>query len=117
MNESLRDLRRMYEEELTKGPFPTEECAHARIGGVAHGALILYLADIAGLASRGENLRKIAEPERSKFRKMASRSLYEVCPKLERMISPERTPKLHALVEATENARLVILQELSSERV
>ena len=51
-----KNLRRIYAEELANAPFPTEECRAADIDAEAHGTLTLYLADIAGLASRGERL-------------------------------------------------------------
>jgi hypothetical protein len=55
-------LRKIYDEELGKGPFPTKECASAGIGGALHGNLILYFADIPGLASCGKRLRLVSEP-------------------------------------------------------
>ena len=110
---SIADLRRIYEEELGQGPFPTGECASAGITGTLHGNLIVYLADIAGLASRGEQLPLIPEPERGKFRRIASTGLFDKYPQLRSKVSPRSTPKLHALVAATERARLIILEALN----
>jgi hypothetical protein len=109
----IQKLRRIYDEELACDPFPSAECSVARITGKSHGELTLYLADIAGLASRGEQLTSLAEPQKSSFRQLASQSLYERCPALRGKIRPARTPKLQALIDATEQARQVIVQTLS----
>lgn len=106
-------LKKLYNEVLGKEPFPTEECAQARITGAAHGGLNLYLADIAGLASRGEQeLSALSEREKERFRNLASRSISARVPQVWERITPNATPKLHALVEATERARLLILEAL-----
>ncbi len=108
-------LRRLYDEVLAKGPFPSKECAQARIAGHAHSELILYLADIAGLASRGEQgLGSLSDPEKYNFRTLASRSISTRLPQVRELITPEATPELHALIEATERARLLILDALVS---
>src|SRR5215467_7499730 len=96
------DLRAIYEKKLVSGPFPTAECSTARITGKLHGELILYLADIAGLALRGTDLTQLEEWEKKKFQLLASRSLYQRCPALEGKITTTGTPKLKALVDATE---------------
>lgn len=108
-------LRRLYDEVLAKGPFPSKECYQAKITGQVHGELILYLADIAGLASRGEQgLASLSEPEKYNFRILASRSISTRLPHVRELITPEATPELHALIEATERARLLILDALDS---
>lgn len=108
-------LIRVYDDVLAKGPFPTGECAAARIDGKLHGELIIYLADIAGLASRGhERLASLSEQEKTKFRGLASTSLYEKLPGLQQKITLSTTPKLHVLIESTERARLLILRILDS---
>lgn len=107
------NLRRMYEDELLPGPFPSHDCAVAQIDGKVHGDLVMYLADIAGLASRGESgLASLPESEKGAFRKLASRSFYERHPALRRRITPDSTPTLHALMESTERARQLIMQAL-----
>jgi len=110
---SIADLRRIYDEELGRGPFPTSECVAAGITGALHGNLILYLADIAALASRGEQLPAISEPEKSTFRQLASTGLFDRYPQLRSKISSSKTPKLNALVAATERARLIIVDALN----
>ncbi len=108
-------LRRLYDETLAKGPFPAIECGQAEISGKLHLELILFLADIAGLASRGEQgLASLSERERDKFRDIASRSIFGRLPEMRERITPQATPKLHALLEATERARLLILESLNS---
>ena len=107
------ELRTIFERELSGSKFPTEECTYAGIDGVAHGEVILYLSDIAGLASRGQSLLRVVEPERSRFREIASRNLYERCPQLLGKIGAETTPSLYRLVAATERAREIILKTLS----
>ena len=110
----MDDLRQMYDDVLGKAPCPTAESYLADIDGKAHGILVVWLADVAGLASRGgDGLRKSSEADKTKFRKIASRSLLERCTQLKGKISPASTPLLNALVEATECARILILQALS----
>jgi hypothetical protein len=106
-------LKQLYDEVLGKGPFPTEECAQARITLAAHGELILYLADIAGLASRGEHgLAVLSENEKESFRQLASKSIWTRLPDVQERITADATPKLHALVNSSERARLLILDAL-----
>jgi hypothetical protein len=115
MNDSYQ-LKQLYSALLSKGPFPLEECGQARITGAAHGELILYLADIAGLASRGEQgLAAMSESDRAKFRKLAASGISIRVPDAAKLITPHATPKLHALIEATEQARLLILKTLESQ--
>jgi hypothetical protein len=114
MDDSDR-LKQLYNEVLAKRPFPTEECGKARITAAAHGELILYLADIAGLASRGEQgLAALSESDRAKFRKLASSAISTRVPEVASRITSQATPELHALIEATEQARLLILKALDS---
>jgi len=108
-----QDLRGIYEKRLACGPFPTDECSTAQITGKLHGELVLYLADIAGVASRGEGLAQLEEREKKKFQILVSRNLYQRCPALEGKITSAGTPKLKALVDATEHARKLILQALA----
>jgi len=116
MNDSYQ-LKRLYSDLLAKGPFPSEECGQARITGAAHGELILYLADIAGLASRGEQgLAAMSESDRAKFRKLAASGISLRVPDAAKLITPHATPRLHALIEATEQARLLILKALEPRR-
>ena len=115
MDDSDR-LKQLYNEALAKGPFPTEECGRAGITAAVHGELILYLADIAGLASRGQQgLAALSEPDRAKFRKLASSGISIRVPDAASRITPHSSPKLHALAEATEKTRRLILKTLESQ--
>jgi hypothetical protein len=107
-----RDLRAIYDERLGKGPFPTDECEAARIGGALHGNLILYLANIAGLACRGTGLATLPQTEKQAFLRTVDGSLFDKHPDLRRKITLKHTPKLYALVQATEEARVIILDAL-----
>ena len=109
-------LKQLYEAVLARGPFPTQECGQARITAAAHCDLILYLADIAGLASRGNRgLGALSESDRAKFRKLASSGISSRVPQAAARITPQATPELHALIEATEEARLLVLKALESQ--
>jgi hypothetical protein len=111
---TIDKLRRMYEEELAKGPFPTDECGVAHIDGKMHGDLIMYLANMAGLASRGiDGLTSLSESEKGAFLGFADRDLFERCPVLQERITLVSTPKLYALLRSTEQARQLIIQALS----
>ena len=104
----------MYEQELAKGPIPLRDCTVAHINGKMHGELVLYLADVAGLASRGEQgLASLSESEKSGFRKYVNTSFYEEHPILRKRITQTSTPTLYALLESTERARQLILDILS----
>ena len=108
-------LKQLYDEALAKGPFPTEECGRARITAAVHGELILYLADIAGLASRGDHgLAALSVPDKTKFQKLALRGISTRVPDVVTRINAQATPELHKLIEATERARLLILKALES---
>ena len=109
----LDRLKKLYDEVLGKAPFPTEECGRARITGAEHCELILYLADIAGLTSRGEKgLAALPEGEKAHWRKLALRSISMRLPAVQNRIIAGTTPKLHALTDATERARILILDAL-----
>ena len=108
-------LKELYNDALAKGPFPTEECGRG-ITAVVHGELILYLADIAGLASRGEHgLVALSESDKAKFQKLASRGISTRVPGVAMRIDAQGAPELHALIAATERARLLILKALESQ--
>lgn len=71
-------------------------------------------SDIRGAWSiEHEGLGKVfAKPAKVKFRRLASRSLFEWCPQPKSNISPTATPLLNTLVESTERPRLLILHAL-----
>jgi hypothetical protein len=115
MDDSDR-LKQLYNEALAKGPFPTEECGPAGITAAVHGELILYLAEIAGLASRGERgLAALSASDKAKFHKLASRGISIRVPDAATRITAQATPELHGLIAATERARILILKALESQ--
>ena len=109
--DDLKRLRLIYEQSLGRGPFPTEECFTAGITGKLHGELVVYLADIAGIASHGQKLNAISPERRLEFLKLSSRSFWDKFqpPEVQQRISLEHTPDLFRLIEDTEQARQLIL--------
>jgi hypothetical protein len=109
----LKKLREIYDRQLSVGPFPTAECAVARIAGNLHADLVLYLADIAGLASRGEGLAELDQSTRHSFKHVVAKSFLEKYPECKERITAVDTPKLYQLISTTEQARLLIAGALS----
>ncbi len=115
----LLELGRIYVTELGKGPFPTTEVKIAGKGKLLeefHGCLTLYLAEIAGIASRGQRLATISATERDRFLKIAELPFFARYPQFnyaEAPISAGETPALKRLLDATDRARKLILQALS----
>ena len=101
-------LREMYVQKLGVGPFPTEECFAARIHGKLHGKLVLYLDDIAGIASHGVKLADLEELRKLEFQKLVARSFWEQNPSARQKITLKKTPVLFQLLADTEEARLLI---------
>ena len=112
----LATLRQIYETKLSKGPFPTKECADAGITYRLHGELLVFFADIAGIASHGERLESIGESRRREFQRLVERSFWERWPDARVKITPESTPELYELMEDTEMARLMIRDCLNGRR-
>jgi hypothetical protein len=114
MSDSQQDilirLGEIYTQKLFGGPFPSKECEAAWIRGRFHGELILYLADIAGIASHGVKLANLEEPRRTSFVKLASQSFFDRHPEAKVKITPIKTPVLFQLMADTEEARLLINQ-------
>ena len=108
----LQKLHVLFAQRLSVGPFPTEDCAKARVTGKTHAELLLYLADIAGIASRGDNLTKLDDVTRQSFLKIAANGWWEKHPDTVKTITPQATPKLYQLISATEEARNLILLHL-----
>ena len=73
----LGELRQLYEERLAVGPFPTQECGIAGIVGSLHAQLTMYLADIAGIASRGHGLANRDDRTRASFRAFSAVSFWD----------------------------------------
>jgi len=109
-------LKQLYKDALAKGPFPTDECGRAGITAAVHGELIIYLAEIAGLASRGERgLAALSKSDKAKFHKLASRSISTRVSDVATRITAQATPELHGIIAATERARMLILKALESQ--
>jgi hypothetical protein len=103
----------IYESKLVKGPFPWAECAKARLTDEEHGILTIYLADIAGIASHGQQLARIAEGRRSQFCQLVEQSFADRWPNLYAKVTAEHTPALFVLIMDTERARMLIKQYFS----
>jgi hypothetical protein len=119
-DEQQRNLVRLHEIYLQKlgvGPFPTNECAAARITGSLRGGLVVYLSDIAGIASHGVKMATLEEPRKLEFQKLVARSFWERYPDAIRKISLEKTPVLFQRLEDTEEARLLIKAYFDDERL
>ena len=116
MNDSqqhdLVRLREIYLQKLSGGPFPTNECAAARITGSLHGGLVVYLADIAGIASHGVKMATLEEPRKLEFQKLVARSFWERYPGAIRKITLAKTPLLFQRLADTEEARRLIKEYL-----
>jgi hypothetical protein len=108
---SLKRLRLMYEQSLGRSPFPTEECFIAGITEKLHGELVVYLADIAGIASHGQKLKTISPERRLEFLKLSSPSFWDKfpSPEVQQKITSEHTPNLLRMMEDIEQARQLIL--------
>jgi len=112
--DDLKRLRLIYEQSLGRSPFPTEECPIAGIAGKLHGELVIYLADIAGIASHGQKLNAISPERRLEFLKLSSRSFWDKfpSPEIQERITLEQTPNLFRLMDDTEQARQLIVAYL-----
>ncbi len=109
----LQTLREIYDRQLCNGPFPNTDCQVAGINGRLHGNLVIYLADIAGIASRGEGLAKLDASTRESFKQIVATGFWEKYPECKSRITPLVTPRLHELICATEEARRLIVNVLT----
>jgi hypothetical protein len=75
--------------------------------------LVIYLADIAGIASRGEGLAELDASTRESFKPIVANSFWEKYPECKARITPLITPRLHEFICATEEARLLIVNALT----
>lgn len=107
-------LRRLYDEVLGIGTFPTGECRAIRMSDSEHLDLVMWLADIAGIASHGEGLFSLTHARRDEFLRMSSASFLKQHPRLVSRIQAEKTPRLLSLIQATEEARVLIEEFLHS---
>jgi len=112
-------LEDLFEKELGQGPFPaaqTRMIARGENYARFHGHLLLFLADIAGIASRGRRLQKISTEDRTRFLEIARAGFFDKYPQyrhIERRITDTSAPDLLKLLKATEQARLLILEGLA----
>lgn len=114
-------LAQLYEEELGVGPFPLEE-AHTVGKGkhwvLFHAQLDHFLANIAGIASHGKRLKKISPERRLEFQRIAAQSFFVKYPEyryIETRIQTSDVPDLKRLLDATEQARLLIVEALTED--
>ena len=77
---------------------------------------MLYLDDIAGIASHGVKLATLEEPRKLEFQKLVARSFSERYPGAIRKITLKKTPVLLQLLADTEEARLLIKAYFDDER-
>ena len=113
--DALDRLRELYVTKLGKGPFPNADCSAARLNDREHGILVLYLADIAGIASHGRRLASISADRHAEFEKIAGRSFEERWPNTSAKITLERSPTLFRLMKDTEETRQLIMRFLAAE--
>jgi hypothetical protein len=113
--DELDRLHEMYETKLGKGPFPLADCHAAKLDDREHGIVTLFLADVAGIASRGRRLASISEPEKTRFREFVARSFQQQWPETSAKITPERSPTLFHLMKDTDEARLLIVRYFAGE--
>ena len=114
---NLVRLREIYLQKLSVGPFSTNECAAVRITGSLHGGLVVYLADIAGIASNGVKMATLDESRKLEFQKLVTRSFWELYPGAIRKITHAKTPLLFQSLTDTEEARLLIKGYFDNERL
>jgi hypothetical protein len=113
--EQIDELRKVFDTELSPGPFPYEDVRKlGRHEGLVP-ALDLYFSDIAGIASYGKRFLRISEERKGEFRTILGRSFFERHPgylSLRPQINAQYVPTLYSLLEATERARVIALQVL-----
>jgi len=119
--EILLRLAQLYEKELGVGPFPTRQTYEVGQGknyDRFHASLTLYLANIAGIASHGKQLRKISSERKAEFQRIAAQSFFVRYPDfgyIEQRIQSSDVPDLKRLLDFTEQARLLIIEALAQE--
>lgn len=106
------DCGRCTRKRLGRGPYPTSEVTRKRFPEPVPGTLLIYFADIAGIASHGEKLLDLEPLRRAQFRKIVAESFAEKWPQISRQITANETPRLRQLMDDTEEARLLIRKVL-----
>ncbi len=108
-------LRRTYEEKLKPGPYPTTEVRVMGLTDSEAGNLSMYLADIAGIASHGAKLLALEASRRRQFQRVVAEGFATKWPQIYQHISAGETPKMHRLMNETEEARVLIKRVLGDD--
>ena len=96
----------------------THEVGHGKDYDRFHASLTLYLAEIAGIASHGKQLKKISSERKLEFQRIAAQSFFERHPDfgyIEQRIESSDVPDLKRRLKSTEEARLLIVEALAQE--
>jgi hypothetical protein len=108
-------LRKLYEEKLKPGPYPTSEVGVMGLTDSESCYLLMYLADVAGIASHGVKLLALEVSRRKEFLRVADGSLATQWPMIAQHISASETPRMHLLASDTEEARVLIKRVLGED--
>jgi hypothetical protein len=117
----LLKLAHLYETELGRGPVPlveTRKVGHGKDYAEFHGNLVLYLSNIAGIASHGKRLKKISAERKHEFQRLSALPFFARYPQfeyIEKRIQSSDVPDLKRLLDATEEARLLIVKALAED--
>jgi len=106
-------LRSMYDLRLGRGPYPTFEVSPQWFPEPEPGTILMYLADIAGIASHGEKLLNLEITRRDEFRTLVAQSFADRWPVISQKITVNHTPVLRQLMNDTEDARILIKEVLT----
>ncbi len=107
-------LRSIYDLTLLPGSYPTSEVSAQRFPEPESGAILMYLAEISGIASHGTQLLDLKTQKRRNFRALVDHSFADRWPDVWRKITVEHTPCLHKLMINSEEARLLIKDALTA---
>jgi hypothetical protein len=119
--EILLKLAQLYEQELGVGPFPLKQAhqvSRVKDWSRFHACLCSFLAGIAGIASHGKWLKKISSERKLEFQRIAALSFFAKYPEycyIEIRVQTSDVPDLKRRLDATEQARLLIIEALAQE--
>ena len=122
MDEIHLKLAQLYETELGRGPFPlaqTRKVGQGKDYSEFHGYLTLYLSNIAGIASHGRRLKRISAERKREFQRLSALAFFAKYPQfeyIEKRIQNSDVPDLKRLLDATEEARLLIIKALAEDQ-
>lgn len=105
-------LRIMYDLKLWPGPYPTSEVTPQLFPEPEPSIILMYLADIAGIASHGEKLLNLKAARHDEFQRLVAQSFADQWPSISQKITKSATPVLHQLMNDTEDARKLIKEVL-----